>query len=200
MGSSCPKPQRTCTPVVAPNVAATAAYALQGVMKSGGTGSNGNPGDGTPLIGKTGTHEEITTWMVESSSRVATATWVGNVEGGGDITKTSYKGNRLNQIRFPIAKAIQRAVDAAYPAGAFDKEDPELTKVQLTDLPSVIGLSVADATAKLEDAGFTVEVGGAVDSDQPEGLVAAQNPGAGKVAGGSTITLSPSNGQGTIRA
>ncbi|MEV4689188.1 transglycosylase domain-containing protein [Microbacterium sp. LWH3-1.2] len=195
-GNELAKPARTCTQVIAPNVAATAAYALQGVMNSGGTGTGGNPGDGTPLIGKTGTHEEITTWMVESSTRVATATWVGNVQGGGDITKTSYNGNRLNQIRFPITRAIQGVANDIYPGGKFAAPDNELTKVQLTDLPNVVGKSVDEATKLLTDAGFTVEVGGPVDSDQPAGVVAAQNPGAGKVAGGSTVTINPSNGEG----
>ena len=195
-GNELPKPERTCSQVIAPNVAATAAYALQGVMNSGGTGTGGNPGDGIPLIGKTGTHEEITTWMVESSTRVATATWVGNVQGGGDITKTWVNGKQLNQIRFPITRAIQRVANEAYPGGRFDAPDNDLTKVQLTDLPNVIGQTIEQATKTLEDAGFTVEVGGAVDSDQPAGVVGAQNPGAGKVAGGSTVTINPSNGEG----
>ncbi|WP_106816840.1 transglycosylase domain-containing protein [Microbacterium timonense] len=195
-GNELPKPVRTCTQVIAPNVAATAAYALQGVMNSGGTGRDGNPNDGTPLIGKTGTHEEITTWMIESSTRVATATWVGNVQGGGDITKTSYNGTRLNQIRFPITRAIQAAANDAYPGGDFAKPDNELTKVQLTDLPNVVGMPVDQATQTLTDAGFTVQVGDPVDSNQPEGVVGAQNPGAGKVAGGTTVTINPSNGQG----
>ena len=189
-GNELPKPQRTCTQVIAPNVAATAAYALRGVM-SGGTGGAANPGDGTPTIGKTGTHESYQTWMVQSSTRVATATWAGNVFGGGDIFKA-----RLNTIRFTISKAIQRAVDQAYPAGAFPAPDNELTKVKLIDLPNVVGMSVADAQATLEAAGFTVAVGAAVDSNQPEGLVGAQNPGPGQIAGGSTVTISPSNGQG----
>ncbi len=195
-GAELAKPARTCTQVIAPNVAATAAFALQGVMNSGGTGTGGNPGDGTPLIGKTGTHEEITTWMVESSTKVATATWVGNVQGGGDITKTSYNGNRLNQIRFPITRAIQGVANDIYGGDKFAAPDNELTKVQLTDLPNVVGKSVDEATTILTEAGFTVEVGGAIDSDQPAGVVGAQNPGPGKVAGGSTVTINPSNGEG----
>ena len=66
----------------------------------------------------------------------------------------------------------------------------------LTDLPSVVGQTIEQATKTLTDAGFTVEVGGPVDSSQPAGVVGAQNPGAGKVAGGSTVTINPSNGEG----
>lgn len=196
-GNDLPRPERTCTQVIEPKVAATAAYALQGVMR-GGTGNEGNPYDGTPLIGKTGTHEEIQTWLVESSTKVATATWVGNKDGGGDVFKTYHNGNRLSQIRYYITKAVQGAANAAYGGDAFAKEDAELTKFVLTDLPPVIGLTIEEATKTLEEAGFTVAVGAPVDSDLGAGLVAAQDPAAGKVAGGSTVTISPSNGQGTM--
>jgi membrane peptidoglycan carboxypeptidase len=195
-GNELAKPQRTCSQVIAPNVAATAAYALQGVLASGGSGAQANPGDRTPVLGKTGTHEEITTWMVQSSSRVATATWVGNVDGGGDITKTRYNGWTLNQIRFPISKAIQRTVDEAYPGEAFAKPDDALTKVQMVQLPNVLGMTMDAAKAQLEEAGFTVAIGPEVDSNQPAGSVGAQNPGAGEVASGTTVTISASNGQG----
>lgn len=194
-GNELPKPQRTCTQVIEPKVAATAAYALQGVMR-GGTGGAGNPNDGTPLIGKTGTHEEIQTWLVESSTKVATATWAGNVDGGGDVFKSFHNRRQLSTIRFPIAKAVQGAANAAYGGDRFPGPDAELSKQVLTDLPNVVGQSIEQATATLTDAGFTVAVGDPVDSNQPEGVVAAQNPGAGKVAGGTTVTINPSNGQG----
>jgi membrane peptidoglycan carboxypeptidase len=194
-GNDLPKPERTCTQVVAPNVAATAAYALAGVM-NGGTGAGGNPNDGTPLIGKTGTHEELQTWMVESSTRVASATWVGNSQGGGDVFKTYNGRTALSNVRYTVAKDVQRAANAAYPAGDFAAPDNELTKVQLVELPNVVGMAVDQAKSKLEEAGFTVNVGDPVDSDQPAGVVGAQNPGPGKIAGGSTVTINPSNGQG----
>jgi membrane peptidoglycan carboxypeptidase len=181
--------------VLEPKVAATAAYALQGVM-NGGTGNGGNPYDGTPLIGKTGTHEEIQTWLVESSTKVTTLAWVGNANGGGDVFKTWHNGRQLSSIRYDIAKRVQGAADAAYGGGEFAQPDAELTKFVLTDLPDVVGKSVDEARSILERAGFQVSVGSSVDSDQPKGIVAAQNPGAGKVAGGSTVTISPSNGQG----
>ncbi|WP_109210112.1 MULTISPECIES: transglycosylase domain-containing protein [Microbacterium] len=194
-GNELPKPERTCTPVLDPKVAATAAYALQGVM-NGGTGAQGKPRDNVPLIGKTGTHEELQSWLVEASTKVATATWAGNVQGGGDIFKTYFNGLRLADIRYRITRDVQGAANAAYGGDRFAGPDSELTKQVLTDLPNVVGKSIDEATTILTEAGFTVEVGGPVDSDQPEGVVGAQNPGPGKVAGGSTVTISPSNGQG----
>ncbi len=55
----------------------------------------------------------------------------------------------------------------------------------LTDLPNVVGKSVDEATSILQEAGFDVIVGAPVDSTEAAGIVAAQSPGAGKVAGGS---------------
>src|SRR5690606_622877 len=55
-GNELTPPQTTCTQVLNPKVAATAAYALEGVMR-GGTGNRANAYDGVPVLGKTGTHE-----------------------------------------------------------------------------------------------------------------------------------------------
>ena|GEM_PF-76366 len=190
-GNEIGKPQRTCSQVIAPNIAATAAYALKGVMQGGGSGSQGNPGDGTSTIGKTGTNQEYQTWLIQSNTSVTTATWAGNTYGGGDLFKAG-----LNNIRFAMSKAIQRTVDQTHPGGAFPEPDNELTKVQMIQLPNVLGMTMDAAKAKLEEAGFMVETGPEVDSNQPAGSVGAQNPGAGEIAGGSTVTISPSNGQG----
>ena len=104
-GNEITPPQTACTQVIDPKVAATAAFALQGVMRSGGTGAASNPDDGTPLIGKTGTHESFQTWMVESSTKVATAVWVGNSIGEGDIFERYYKDVQMSQLRHQIAPA-----------------------------------------------------------------------------------------------
>ncbi|MCP2637533.1 transglycosylase domain-containing protein [Microbacterium sp. HD4P20] len=188
-GNELPRPERTCSQVISPEVAATAAFALQGVM-TGGTGRGGNPFDGTPLLGKTGTHEEIQTWMIESSTKVATAAWVGNYDGF--ISVFDY---RQNDKRYALAREVQAAANQFYPGERFPAPDSNLSRTVLTDLPNVVGMTVQDAEAQLRNAGFDVIVGGPVDSDQAEGLVAAQNPGAGKVAGGATVTINPSNGQ-----
>jgi hypothetical protein len=164
---------------------------------NGGTGAGGKPRDNVPLIGKTGTHEELQSWLVESSTKVATATWAGNVQGGGDIFKTSNSnGVRLSDIRYRITRDVQGAANAAYGGERFASPDNDLIKVQLTELPNVVGQTIDQATKTLTDAGFTVQVGGPVDSNQPAGVVGAQNPGAGRVPGGSTVTINPSNGEG----
>ncbi|WP_460772313.1 transglycosylase domain-containing protein [Microbacterium sp. GXF7504] len=189
-------PARSCNQVISPEVAATAAHALKGVMASGGTGSRANPNDGTQVIGKTGTHEQWQSWMIESSTAVTTAVWVGNSQGEVQLSRKYANGYAVSDLRYPIARAIQRTADELYPGGAFPAPDQNLTKVVYVDLPSVVGMSIEQAQATLEAAGFEAVVGDPVDSDQPTNIVAAQNPGAGRVAGGTTVTLNPSNGQG----
>ena len=187
-------PETKCTPVIAPEVAATAAYALSGVM-NGGTGARARPNDGIPVFGKTGTAEAEHTMLVESSSKVATAVWVGNITGLVPLQKLSANGTQLNNIRYPLAKAIQTAANAVYGGDAFPKPDTKLTRQVQSDVPNVVGKSIEEATAILDEAGFTATVGAPVDSDLPANVVAAQSP-SGQAATGTPITLSPSNGQG----
>ena len=188
-GAELTKPQRSCSQVIAPEVAATAAYALKGVM-NGGSGSGGNTNDGTQLIGKTGTHEQKQTWMVESSTAVTTAAWVGTVEGEANI-----QARGLGNIRYALARNIQRVANDLYPGGKFPAPSEPLTKTVTTPVPNVVGMTIEAAQAALEDAGFTVSVGEPVDSDQATDIIVAQNP-SGSTAGGSTVTINPSNGQG----
>jgi membrane peptidoglycan carboxypeptidase len=183
------KPQRTCSQVLSPEVAATAAHALKGVM-NGGTGGGANTNDGTQLIGKTGTHEQLQTWMVESSTAVTTAAWVGTVEGTANI-----QARGLANIRYTLARAIQRTANDLYPGGTFPAPPTKSIQTVTTPVPNVVGQTIAAAQAALEDAGFTVAVGEPVDSDQPTDIIVAQNP-TGSTAGGSTVTINPSNGQG----
>jgi len=196
-GAERPLPKSSCTEgVLTKEVAATAAYALQGVM-DGGTGNKANPYDGTPLIGKTGTHDLWSTMMIESSTKVATAIWAGRSNGNHDNVFNVWTGSHLlNEVRYPLARAAQHAANLAYPGDAFPRPDDRLIRQVMTDVPNVVGKTMAEARSILENAGFSVSEGAAVDSDQPTDIVVAQDP-SGQTAGGSTITISPSNGQGT---
>ncbi|WP_247630994.1 transglycosylase domain-containing protein [Microbacterium croceum] len=189
-------PAASCTEgVISPEVAATAAYALQGVM-NGGTGQRANPYDGTPLIGKTGTHNRSQTMMIESSTKVATAVWAGRWDGRETNIFNVWGGTALlNEMRYPLARVTQAAANAAYPGDAFPRPDNNLTRRVLTNVPNVVGKTIDEATAELQAAGFSVSVGDPVDSDKATNIVVEQDP-SGQTAGGSTVTISPSNGQG----
>ena len=67
----------------------------------------------------------------------------------------------------------------------------------LTDLPNVVGMTVDEATSDARGRRLRRRSSASPSTpSEAEGIVAAQNPGAGKVAGGTTVTINPSNGQG----
>ncbi|MFJ4999701.1 transglycosylase domain-containing protein [Microbacterium sp. NPDC088619] len=194
-GEEITPPAQNCSQQLTPEVAATAAFALRGVMEGNGTGTRANPSDGTQLIGKTGTAEKEHTMLVESSTRVTTAVWVGNIDGRVPLNDfRNGEGTRLGDIRYGLARAIQGAANAAYPAGDFPRPDDKLVRQVLTDVPDVVGKSVGEASSLIDAAGFTAAVGPAVDGPAGD-IVMAQDP-SGQAPSGATITISPSNGQG----
>ncbi|MFD4957627.1 transglycosylase domain-containing protein [Microbacterium sp. NPDC058389] len=145
-GTELPVPGDRCTQAVSPGVAAAADFALQGVTRAGGTGAAGNPGDGTPTIGKTGTHEQYQTWFVQSNTRVTTAAWVGNTDGFGDLFHTSFNGRLLSAIRLPLVKDIQLTADQLYPGGGFPEPPPELVSRGRAKPPSTTPAPPPDDT------------------------------------------------------
>lgn len=193
-GNELPVPESKCSQVISPEVANTAAFALQGVMNGGGTGNKANTNDGTPLLGKTGTHEKWGTMMIESSTKVTTAIWVGRSQGQASILGQRANGVALNEMRYKLARVMQRAANDIYGGDAFPQPDANLSKQVLTDVPNVVGMDTATATATLQNADFQVVVGPAVDGPAGD-VIVAQDP-QGQAPSGATVTISPSNGQG----
>jgi membrane peptidoglycan carboxypeptidase len=130
-GVEIPGQPQDCSQRLTADVANTAAYAMAGVMVGGGTATRANPNDGVEYIGKTGTTDSSNqTWVVGASTRVATAVWVGNIEG--EYPLRSYRNTQGNQggvIRHDIFRPIARAVDAVptYRGSAFPDPSRELT-------------------------------------------------------------------------
>lgn len=198
-GEERPIPERKCESALTPEIAATTAYALQGVMQGQGTGVDANPYDGTPVMGKTGTHEGFQTWMIESSTNATTAVWVGNWDGDKDLFGEYAKGNQLSSMRYILAKDIQSAANEFYGGDRFPDPVSNLLRTQQRDLPNVVGQSIDSARSTLTNAGFRVTVGDQVDSASGSDTVAAQSPNGGSAPAGSTITINPGNGQsGTV--
>lgn len=194
-GEALPLPDTTCNRVLDESVASTAAFALEGVI-NGGSAASSRIGDGVPVFGKTGIHEQYQTWMDGSSTKVTTVVWVGNVKGQQRLDRNSANGYSLWRMRHSIWPDMQGAANAKYGGDRFATPDSNLTRQVLIDLPNVVGQSVDQAVATLEAAGFSVVFGDAVTSTQAAGTVESQNPGAGRVSGGTTVTISPSNGEG----
>ena len=180
--------------LVSPGVANTAAHAMAAVM--GGTGSASNPNDGTPYIGKTGTTDKsIHTWMVGSSTRVATAVWVGNITGEQAMRNVRVNGTSGGLLRHRIFRPIAQAIDSVYPGGAFPGPDPALMTGSPVEVPNVVGSSLEQAKTAIELAELTFEHAGDIDSDLPAGVVAKTEPGGGSaVSRGTTVRVFTSNG------
>jgi membrane peptidoglycan carboxypeptidase len=194
-GADVAVPQTSCTQAVQPNIAAAMATALKTVV-NGGTGDAANPHDGVPLIGKTGTTDgEVHLWFAGATTALSTAIWTGNVEGNTSLRFTDVNGENAGNLRFDVWKSYMAQADTKYPGNAFPTADSSLVNGVQVTIPDVKGMSASDAQKALENLGFTVEDGGAVDSDAQAGQAASTSPAAGSSAAkGSSITLSTSNG------
>jgi Membrane carboxypeptidase (penicillin-binding protein) len=125
-GSTLPVPKTTCTQAIPKKVAASVTWALQHVLTNG-TATTANPNDGVPIMGKTGTTDyQRENWLVTSTTKVAQATWVGNVYGGTDFAYLDFKGYQGNAAKFPIVQAIDRALNAYYGGGQFPAPDHDM--------------------------------------------------------------------------
>jgi len=163
-------------------------------VMNGGTGAASNPGDGVPMIGKTGTTDNSTqTWIVVSTSRVATATWVGNIVG--KFPMRQFPNGAI--YRHQITSALMRAADRMY-SGETDWPAPPSRLLQGNGIkvPAVQGLSVEEATTLLVGLGLEVVVGRTEPSaNVPIGFVTRTSPGTGQImADGMTVKIYTSSG------
>ena len=201
---------KTCTDsAIAPNIAATVAYALATVMKSG-TGAAGNPKDGVPIIGKTGTTDgSYQNWLIASTTKAALAVWVGNIQGNpAKATANNPQGDQsLRQItiagtngyntKFNIFRATMKSLNSNpdYKGGVFPAVDQKLLHGTGVSVPPVAGQTLAQAQSLLQSLQFDVVDGGPVASGLPAGQVVRTDPAAGSIAAlASTITVYTSDG------
>ncbi|QIM17977.1 PASTA domain-containing protein [Leucobacter coleopterorum] len=198
-----------CSEALSPEVAAGVAYALQYTVNNG-LARHAQSNIGTPHLAKTGTTDDVVdNWTVGASTKVATATWVGNAgpvcanpedpSTCGRVTTQGFvgpSGNRLMEADQTIWPATMNVADAKYGGDAFP--EPSATSVQQTmvTVPDVKGKSFEEARQLLTSNGFDVIDGGEVDSSVARGLVAGTDPAAGDSIGlGSRITVNRSNGE-----
>ena len=128
-GRELPAQPRQCAQTVAPNIASTVAFALTAVMKAG-TGRPGNPQDGVPIVGKTGTTDDADqNWLIATTTKVALAVWVGNTDGGHrNLRHTTLAGTNGYNTKFNIFRATMKSLDTnpEYRGGAFPAPDQQL--------------------------------------------------------------------------
>ncbi len=196
-GEELPGQAESCRQAIEPDVANAAIYAMKGVM-NGGTGAASNPGDGVPIFGKTGTADNsIQTWILTSTSRVATVAWVGNIVGKTPMRELYYRGTQAAIMRHIMMSTIMRAANRMY-SGENDWPNPpsRLLQGNGVKVPAVRGLTIEAATALLKGLGFEVRIGRPVESmDVEAGLVYGSSPDEGKtMAKGMSVTIRASAG------
>ena len=187
-----------CTRVLTPEVAAAAAFDLQGPMGGNGTGAAANPRDGTDYLGKTGTAEALHSFMVAASTKASTAVWVGNISGKQNLRRISVGGTLYSALRTGIMRPILASVNASPVYGRgddFPAPPSGLLAGKSQAVPDVTGQTVEQATSLLESVGFSVQTGATVASEVPAGRVAATSPGVGaQLSKGSDVELQISDG------
>jgi membrane peptidoglycan carboxypeptidase len=196
-GKTLPGQARVCTQAVDPGVDHAALHALLGPLSGAGTGAASNPDDGVATFGKTGTtNGSVQTWTVGGSNRVATAVWVGNSVGTVALRATDINGFNSSLLRHPIFHNVEIAVDQEYPGGrSFPAPPANLLNGTGKQVPNVIGLSVAAATALLQADDFKVKLKPAIASAQTAGTIARVDPGVGTLLSAQyTIDIFPSDG------
>lgn len=191
-GSELPGQTSECRQAIDPEVAAATTFAMREVVTRG-TGRASNPGGDVPVVGKTGTADEaLHTWMVGGSTRVATATWVGNVVGTRNITTLPGGSN----LRHEITRPILGAANASYGGDAIPAAPDRLLRGQGVTLPDLTGQTPDVARGIVEGLGFRFQVEEAqVDSALPAGTIAVQSPGSGTFLSlGTPVRVQLSNG------
>jgi membrane peptidoglycan carboxypeptidase len=205
-GNELERPQSQCSQAIDPEVAATVTYTLQQIVESNDRQATGRAAriSGYEVAGKTGTaNEDYAAWFVGYTPDVASAVWNGYSEGQIPMLRVTINGRYWPQVyggafAAPIwQEYMSQAIGTLglEPQGFPDPND-ELVYGERKWVPNVGGMSVDQATAALERAGFTASVGTSEQHESiPEGSVIRSQPGAGSLqTQGSTITLITSDG------
>jgi len=191
-----------CKQAITQQVADGTNYVLQQVMMPGGTGGSLKFGS-SDLAGKTGTIDaNKAVWFAGYSTKLASAAVVadasppytnliGQTHDGKKMSDASGSGTAGPLWETAMRNALKGTAETHFVA-----PDDKTRRGDVKDIPFVTGLSPADATGKIQQAGFGAQVAqGMVDSEEAAGTVAWTSPrrqdGAPE---GSMITIYISNG------
>ncbi len=175
---------------------------LRGVMEPGGFGQN--IAIDKPSAGKTGTNNENNAvWFVGYTPQLATAAMVAGANSlgqwitlNGQSVGGSYIGNAFGStIAGPIWGEAMDAVSPRLDYEDFSPPAGDLVAGVLASVPDVAGLTVDEATAAIQAAGFVAQNGGYVGSEVEADRVAYSAPGAGaELSSGDTVIFYQSSG------
>ena len=188
-GETIPGQESSCRQALSPEIAAATAAPMRTVI-TGGTGTRSNPGGDVPVIGKTGTTDsQVQTWMVGSSTNVATAVWVGNIIG--DFRLSNYRGGTV--LRHDIWRVIMQDANEQYGGESFPRPSDRLLQGSGVSLPDITGMTYDEATILLESLGLKLEV----SDGSTAGRVGLFEPAAGTyLARGMTVRVVGGGGGG----
>ena len=177
---------------------------LRGVQEPGGFGYGAGINLSQPSAGKTGTiNGNRAVWFVGYTPDLATASMIAgaNAQGewvtlNGQTIGPSFVASAAGStLAGPMWGDAMKAIEPLLPDTDFNPPDPTAIQGQMVTVPSVGGLSPADAANQLRTVGLNPVVGPQVDSGYPYGTVAFLSPGSGtQIASGSTVTIYVSNG------
>src|SRR6478735_2537558 len=198
-------PKTKCEQVVEPDVARATDKFLEFNMTNG-SGIRNQLDDGKrESAGKTGTaNGNNESWFVGYTPQLVTAVWVGtpydpitrvmkNITVGGQFYPVMHGA----AIAAPIWKAIMNRASEGLPQVTFPEPSAKFTtgggQTPPGTVPGVTGMSVGQAIATLQAAGYPAAVGGTMSSSVPSGLVAGTSPW-GQAPSGTFITIYTSRG------
>lgn len=194
-------PSANCHQAISPDIANAMNLGLSQVFN--GTGKTIGTPDYT-ASGKTGTTSRNEyTWFVGYTPRLSTAVWVGRPESFTPVQKLTVNGRWVNYMygATVAGPTWKRFMDTALHDGnenpGFTTPSNDLIYGKPIPVPSVAGQDQATATKALEDAGFTVAIGGSENAEVTAGSVVRQDP-SGSATAGSTITLTLSSGPAVV--
>ena len=187
-------------PVFAADVMADTTFALSQVVEQGT--AKKALALGHPVAGKTGTsNENKSAWFIGYTPQMTTAVALFQPDAAGNPETISPFGGvaQVTGGSIPLdvwmaymTPAMSGREVLAFPPRA-DIGEPNTPP--MATVPSVVGLTEADAVAALGAAGFGVGVERTQDPAVPEGSVISQSPGGGAEAQkGSTVALVVSQG------
>jgi membrane peptidoglycan carboxypeptidase len=173
-------------------------------MEPGGFGNNAGINTVQASAGKTGTtNDQKSVWFVGYTPNLAGASMIAgaNQEGSpSSIIGKSIGGVTLYEASGsgtagPMWGDAMKVIEQWLPDEDFAPPPVDEITGLLVSVPSVYGMTTDRATSVLEGAGFTVAVGGEIDSQLDRGLIAGSYPSSGNsTSSGDTVTIYPSDG------
>jgi membrane peptidoglycan carboxypeptidase len=194
-------PAPECDEALEPGLADTVTTILHGVLTQHGATAVSVGEPGRPAAAKTGTADQnAASDFAGFVPQLAGAVWVGSpTHPHSSLNHLLIGGHRYSPvfgatIAGPIWRDTFELALKGVPVVPLPKPDPKFVRGLTVAVPDVLGLSVADATAALKQAGFQVAVDPKmIASDLPAGTVARTSP-SGKAPQGSVVTIFVSNG------